>query len=152
MRGRVFAYFLDNHHGDGIVAVCCKSELGENIDRASREAARYYLPACIGARGWFGLRLDRPSIDWSEVRAVIQASYRLAAPRESLRGTRRKARHLWLERRASMKTELLYLTWVTILTGVLWLPYILDRMSAWGLTDTVGYPAIQSRRRRGRGG
>ena len=84
VRGRVFAYFLDNHHGDGIVAVCCKSELGENIDRASREAARYYLPAYIGARGWFGLRLDRPSIDWSEVRAVIEASYRLAAPRKLL--------------------------------------------------------------------
>jgi uncharacterized MAPEG superfamily protein len=39
-----------------------------------------------------------------------------------------------------MKTELLYLVWVTVLTGVLWIPYILDRMMVWGLTDTVGYP------------
>ena len=37
VRGKVFAYFLNNHHGDGIVSVCCKSALGENVDRASRE-------------------------------------------------------------------------------------------------------------------
>lgn len=39
-----------------------------------------------------------------------------------------------------MKTELLYLTYVTALTGLLWVPYILDRLATWGLTDTVGYP------------
>jgi len=39
-----------------------------------------------------------------------------------------------------MKTELLYLTWVTALTGLLWVPYILDRIAVWGLTDAVGYP------------
>jgi uncharacterized MAPEG superfamily protein len=40
-----------------------------------------------------------------------------------------------------MNTELMYLTWVTALTGLLWIPYILDRIAAWGLADTVGYPA-----------
>lgn len=40
-----------------------------------------------------------------------------------------------------MKTELLYLTCVTALTGLLWIPYILDRIAVWGLSDTVGYPA-----------
>jgi uncharacterized MAPEG superfamily protein len=40
-----------------------------------------------------------------------------------------------------MKTELVYLTWVTVLTGVLWIPYILDRIAVLGLTDAVGYPA-----------
>ena len=40
-----------------------------------------------------------------------------------------------------MKTELVYLIWVTALTGVLWIPYILDRIAVWGLADAVGYPA-----------
>jgi uncharacterized MAPEG superfamily protein len=40
-----------------------------------------------------------------------------------------------------MKTELAYLIWVTALTGVLWIPYILDRIAVWGLADAVGYPA-----------
>ena len=40
-----------------------------------------------------------------------------------------------------MKTEILYLALVTALTGLMWVPYVLDRIAVWGLTDTVGYPA-----------
>src|SRR5213075_3246348 len=80
VRGKVFAYFLDDHHGDGIVSVCVKSELGENVDRARRDPERYYLPAYIGPRGWFGLRLDRGRVDWREVANVVERSYRLTAP------------------------------------------------------------------------
>jgi uncharacterized MAPEG superfamily protein len=39
-----------------------------------------------------------------------------------------------------MKTELLYLVYVTVLTGLLWVPYILDRIAKWGLVSAVGYP------------
>ncbi|HTO48686.1 MAG TPA: MAPEG family protein [Burkholderiales bacterium] len=39
-----------------------------------------------------------------------------------------------------MKTELLYLVWVTVLTGLMWVPYVLDRIGVRGLADTVGYP------------
>ena len=39
-----------------------------------------------------------------------------------------------------MRTELLYLTYVTALTGLLWIPYILDRVLVRGLIDAVGYP------------
>lgn len=40
-----------------------------------------------------------------------------------------------------MKTEIVWLAASAALTGVLWLPYVLDRMKVWGLADTVGYPA-----------
>jgi phosphoribosylglycinamide formyltransferase-1 len=83
--GRVFAYFLDDHHGDGIVSVCVKSALGESLDRARLEPDRYYLPAYIGSRGWFGMRLDRPRTDWREAAAIVVRSYRLVAPKRSLR-------------------------------------------------------------------
>ena len=39
-----------------------------------------------------------------------------------------------------MKTELFYLTLVTAFTGLLWLPYILDRIAVRGVIDAVGYP------------
>jgi uncharacterized MAPEG superfamily protein len=39
-----------------------------------------------------------------------------------------------------MNTELTYLVWVTTLTALMWVPYILDRAQVWGLMDTVGYP------------
>jgi predicted DNA-binding protein (MmcQ/YjbR family) len=84
VRGKVFAYFLNNHHGDGIISVCCKSELGENIDRASREPKRFYLPAYIGPRGWFGLRLGGEAVDWSEVKNLVELSYSLVAPKTLL--------------------------------------------------------------------
>jgi hypothetical protein len=81
VRKKVFAYFLNNHHGDGIVSVCCKSARGENVDRANIAPERFYLPAYIGPRGWFGLRLDRGTIDWKEVENIVELSYCLAAPR-----------------------------------------------------------------------
>ena len=39
-----------------------------------------------------------------------------------------------------MKTELLYLVYITAFTGLLWVPYILDRIATRGLLDAVGYP------------
>jgi phosphoribosylglycinamide formyltransferase-1 len=80
VRGRVFAYFLSNHHGDGIVAVCTRLALGENADLVAGDPVRYYLPAYIGPRGWVGLRLDLGEVDWQLVREMIDASYRMVAP------------------------------------------------------------------------
>ncbi|MEW6690073.1 MAG: MAPEG family protein [Pseudomonadota bacterium] len=39
-----------------------------------------------------------------------------------------------------MKPELFYLALVTVLTGLLWIPYIIDRAMVRGLMDAVGYP------------
>ena len=39
-----------------------------------------------------------------------------------------------------MKAELFYLALVTVLTGLLWIPYIIDRAMVRGLIDAVGYP------------
>jgi uncharacterized MAPEG superfamily protein len=38
-----------------------------------------------------------------------------------------------------MKTELLYLTYVTAFTGLLWVPYILNRIFVRGVMETMGY-------------
>jgi phosphoribosylglycinamide formyltransferase-1 len=85
VRGKVFAYFLDDHHGDGIVSVCVKSTLGENLDRARLEPNRFYLPAYIGPRGWFGMRLDHGRVRWREVEEILGHSYRLTAPKSLVR-------------------------------------------------------------------
>jgi phosphoribosylglycinamide formyltransferase-1 len=82
VKGKVFAYFLNNHHGDGIVSVCCRSEMGANLVRVQREPQRFYLPAHIGTRGWFGMRLDRGKVYWTEVDAYLRESYGLAAPKK----------------------------------------------------------------------
>ena len=73
--------FLNNHHGDGIVSVCFRTEAGENEILLASDSKRYYSPAYIGPRGWVGLRLDQGRIDWSEVADFVTDSYRLAAPK-----------------------------------------------------------------------
>ncbi|HET7549246.1 MAG TPA: MAPEG family protein [Usitatibacter sp.] len=40
-----------------------------------------------------------------------------------------------------MSIEIRYLVYAAALTGVLWIPYVLDRFGARGIGDTVGYPA-----------
>jgi uncharacterized MAPEG superfamily protein len=39
-----------------------------------------------------------------------------------------------------MPIELRYLTWVTVLTALLWVPYILNEIAVRGLVEAVGYP------------
>jgi hypothetical protein len=81
VRGKVFAYFLKNHGGDGITAACFKSRLGEHVEHVKRAPDRFYLPRFIGRRGWCGLRLDLGEINWDEVKALAMVSYNLAAPK-----------------------------------------------------------------------
>ncbi len=81
VRGRIFAYFLRNHGGDGITAACFKSRLGQHVEHVKRAPGRFYLPQYIGRRGWFGIRLDQGEIDWDEVSALAAVSYDLAAPK-----------------------------------------------------------------------
>jgi predicted DNA-binding protein (MmcQ/YjbR family) len=81
VRNRTFAYFLDNHHGDGIVAVTGKVLPGDNKALAEAQPDRFYLPAYIASKGWVALRLDGGKIDWDEVRELLWGSYALIAPR-----------------------------------------------------------------------
>ena len=81
VRKRIFAYFLKDHHGDGIVSLCCKVFPGDNTALAAAQPARFYLPAYIGPRGWVALRLDRGNVDWNEVEELLKTSYQLIAPK-----------------------------------------------------------------------
>jgi phosphoribosylglycinamide formyltransferase-1 len=81
VRGKSFAWYLDDHHGDGIVSVSCKMALDENREVAALDPARFYLPAYMAHRGWIAMRLDVGKIDWNEVVELVAESYRLIAPR-----------------------------------------------------------------------
>ena len=80
VRKKTFAYFLDNHHGDGIVAVTCKVLPGDNKLLAEAQPRRFYLPDYLASRGWVALHLDVGKIDWSEVKELLGSSYGLIAP------------------------------------------------------------------------
>ena len=85
VRSKLFAYFLNGHDPDGIVSICVKSELGENVDRAGAHPDLYYLPPYIGKKGWFGIRVDRGVIDWTDIAGAVRLSYGQVAPKTLLK-------------------------------------------------------------------
>ena len=82
VRKKTFAYYLDNHHGDGIVGLVCKVLPGDNTALIASNPAKFFMPAYVGRRGWVGLRLDVGKIDWEEVEELVKHSYQLCAPKK----------------------------------------------------------------------
>ncbi len=80
---KIFAYFLNDHHGDGIVGVVCKVLPGDNAALIKADPKRFYMPAYVGPRGWVGLRLDVGRVNWGEVEELVKGSYELVAGKKS---------------------------------------------------------------------
>jgi phosphoribosylglycinamide formyltransferase-1 len=79
---KFFAYFSDNHHGDGIISVCVKTSGPEEQDMLMEaDPDLYYRPAYIAHRGWIGMRLDLANTDWDQVAYRLERSWQLAAPK-----------------------------------------------------------------------
>jgi hypothetical protein len=71
-----------DHHGDGIIAFCCKSSLSEQRRLIRSDAETFFVPAYLGARGWVGMRLDLNDVDWATLVHLAQQAYQSTAPRK----------------------------------------------------------------------
>jgi hypothetical protein len=81
VRGKSFAWYLDNHHGDGKIALCCKAAPGDQEFLIQADGEKFFRPAYLGANGWIGVRIDTPAVDWGEIRGFMMAAYKLNAPK-----------------------------------------------------------------------
>lgn len=81
VRGRKFAYYLIDHHGDGRVSLTCKADKGVNQILAAGEPATFFLPPYMAHHGWIGVYLDVGSVDWDRVELFLTDAYRLSAPK-----------------------------------------------------------------------
>ena len=81
VRKKTFAYYLNNHHGDGIVGLCCKSTVARQQELILRDPARYLVPAYLGPSGWVTLRMDSKTVDWNAALELLLMAYRLQAPK-----------------------------------------------------------------------
>jgi hypothetical protein len=81
VRGKTFGYFLDDHHGDGRLALTFKVPQGEQAALIASDPERFFVPVYLGPRGWVGLRLDTGKVDWAEAREFLIESYCLQAPK-----------------------------------------------------------------------
>jgi phosphoribosylglycinamide formyltransferase-1 len=82
VRKKTFAYYMNDHHGDGKACVAAKVAAGDNSALAAAQPERYYLPAYLASKGWVALRLDVGEVDWDEVRELVTDSYRRVAPKK----------------------------------------------------------------------
>jgi predicted DNA-binding protein (MmcQ/YjbR family) len=80
---KVFAYYGGSRRDDG-VWIQHPESLIVLLDPGDRmalvEDERVYLPAYLSPSGWIGLDLDDDT-DWGEVAELLDASYRLTAPK-----------------------------------------------------------------------
>lgn len=81
---KVFAYYGGSLKVDGEweqhpQSVVIQADPGDR--RALLEEDRGYVPAYLGPSGWIGVDLDDRT-DWSEIAELLDASYRLTAPRK----------------------------------------------------------------------
>lgn len=84
--GKYFAYFSDRPHGHERIALLVKtSGMDELHALIEDQPDTYFKPAFYGASGWVGIILDRPDLDWADIDAWLQRSWRAVAPRRLTR-------------------------------------------------------------------
>ncbi len=64
-----FVMFLDDHHGDGRLALWCAAPPGMQKGLVDATPEVYFVPPYVGHRGWIGVRLDRGA-PWEEIAGV----------------------------------------------------------------------------------
>jgi phosphoribosylglycinamide formyltransferase 1 len=85
-KGKKFAYFTSDHHGDGKHALLVKiSGLDEQTTLIEADPDRYYRPAYFGD-GWLGIRLDLGNTDWEGIADWLRKSWVSVAPPKLRRG------------------------------------------------------------------
>ena len=82
IRKRIFAYYLFDHHGDGIIAFTCKSSLSEQRRLVKDDPISFFVPAYLGSKGWSAIRLDLDEVDWDTVSELARRAYQETAPRK----------------------------------------------------------------------
>jgi hypothetical protein len=75
--------YLDDHHGDGRLALWVAAPPGVQGELVDQEPERFFVPPYVGGRGWLGVRLDRDP-DWVELAGIVEDAYRVVAPKKFL--------------------------------------------------------------------
>jgi len=78
-KGKTFAMFTINHHGDGRVALWLSSPPGAQEIHVKSEPRHFFVPPYVGPRGWLGVNLDK-GLSWKRVAVLAREAYEKVAP------------------------------------------------------------------------
>jgi hypothetical protein len=77
---KLFVSYADHHHDDR-VAIWAAAPPGAQEALVAADGGRYFRPPYVGHRGWVGVYLDVPDVDWDRVGLVVDDAWRIVAPR-----------------------------------------------------------------------
>jgi hypothetical protein len=76
---RVFCMYMDDHHGDGRLALWLAAPEGMQERLIAGDPQVYFRPPYVGHRGWIGVRLDR-GLPWDDVAGALEDAWLTIAP------------------------------------------------------------------------
>ena len=77
---RSFLTMDSYHHGADHYSCWVAAPLGVQEMLLDARPEVFFRPPYVGGRGWVGIRLDVPEVDWDEVERLVRDGYRLIAP------------------------------------------------------------------------
>jgi predicted DNA-binding protein (MmcQ/YjbR family) len=83
VRGKTFAMYVVNHHGDGRIALWLNSPDGAQALHGHKRAKHFFVPPYVGPRGWLGVHLDK-GLSWKRIAALVREAYEKVAPKPLL--------------------------------------------------------------------
>ena len=78
---RVFVMMSDHHHDDR-VGFWAPAPPGDQKALVSSDPQRFFVPKYVGGKGWIGVYLDVPNVDWEQIAEIVEDAYRTVAPRK----------------------------------------------------------------------
>ena len=78
-KGRVFAVFALNHHGDGHVALWLNTPAAEQSRLIESSPKHIFKPQYVGPSGWIGVELNR-GYSWKRVIELVHMAYANSSP------------------------------------------------------------------------
>jgi predicted DNA-binding protein (MmcQ/YjbR family) len=79
VRGKSFASYVVNHHGDGRVALWLNVSPGAQQAYCEAEPRHFFVPPYVGPRGWLGVHLDK-GLSWKRIAQLVREAYEKVAP------------------------------------------------------------------------
>ena len=78
VRGKTFAMYTLNHHGDGRVSLWLNSPPGAQDIHVRGEPKHFFVPPYVGPRGWLGVELNK-GLSWKRIALLVREAYEKVA-------------------------------------------------------------------------
>jgi hypothetical protein len=82
VRNKRFGWFTTDHHGDGRIDLNCKASADMHDILQDLMPKHFHVPKYVGNKGWVGIWLDLPKVDWAAVEMALRGAYERVAPKK----------------------------------------------------------------------